>query len=294
MHQARHDVSRTQFQMERFIFFSDGVFAICITLLVIEIKVPNPEETHIFSDAALWSYLNKNSLTFLGFLISFGLIGHYWTVHHRIFGYAKGYNSSLLWLNLGFLFSVVLLPFHSGLLAEYGSDTHMFLPYGVYVANMCLVGFMNCWLWVYVSNPRRNLLTHKISSERIRLGLYRSLIVPVVFIVSFLISFISPIVSRLLPISIPIVLHWGMKGIERLADIKDKEEKLKNEHRENHEHGEHHNHDENNHGHEHSEHHTYDEHNHQHEHNEHHNHDQHAQHQDNHHHEHNEHRDNVG
>src|SRR6478672_3609204 len=282
MHQARHDISRVQFQMERFIFFSDGVFAICITLLVIEIRVPNPDEMHIFSDAALWNYLTKNSLTFLGFIISFGIIGHYWTVHHRIFGYAKSYTSGLLWLNLGFLFSVVLLPFHSGLLAEYGSDTHMFLPYGVYVANMCLVGFMNCWLWLYVSNPSRNLLTHKISSARIRLGLYRSLIVPTVFLISFLLSFFSPVLSRFLPISIPIVLHWGMKGIERLADVKDKEEK---EHHENHEHGEHH---------------IHDEHNHHHEHIEHHDHDEHGQHQDNQHHEHNEHgepnqhRGNVG
>ena len=280
MHQARHDISRTQFQMERFIFFSDGVFAICITLLVIEIRVPNPEDNHIFSDAALWNYLTKNSLTFLGFIISFGIIGHYWTVHHRIFGYAKSYTSGLLWLNLGFLFSVVLLPFHSGLLAEYGSDTHMFLPYGVYVANMCLVGFMNCWLWLYVSNPRRNLLTHKISAARIRLGLYRSLIVPIVFILAFLISFVLPIVSRFLPICIPIVLHWGMKGIERLADLKDKE--VKNEHHENHEHG---------HGHEHNEHHEH-EHSHNHEHDEHH-----EQHEHSHHHgnnEHHEHRDNVG
>jgi TMEM175 potassium channel family protein len=268
MHQARHDISRVQFQMERFIFFSDGVFAICITLLVIEIRVPNPEADHIFSDAALWSYLTKNSLTFLGFIISFGIIGHYWTVHHRIFGYAKSYTSGLLWLNLGFLFSVVILPFHSGLLAEYGSDTHMFLPYGVYVANMCLVGFMNCWLWLYVSKPSRNLLTHKISSARIRLGLYRSLIVPIVFVLAFLISFILPVVSRFLPICIPIVLHWGMKGLERSADQKDKEEKLKNEHHENHEHHEH------SHNHEHNEHHE--------------------QHEHDHHHGNNEHRDNVG
>lgn len=280
MHQARHDISRTQFQMERFIFFSDGVFAICITLLVIEIRVPNPEDNHIFSDAALWNYLTKNSLTFLGFIISFGIIGHYWTVHHRIFGYAKSYTSGLLWLNLGFLFSVVLLPFHSGLLAEYGSDTHMFLPYGVYVANMCLVGFMNCWLWLYVSNPRRNLLTHKISAARIRLGLYRSLIVPIVFILAFLISFVLPIVSRFLPICIPIVLHWGMKGIERLADLKDKE--VKNEHHENHEHG---------HGHEHNEHHEH-EHSHNHERDEHHEQHEHSHRPGNN--EHHEHRDDVG
>jgi len=279
MHQARHDISRTQFQMERFIFFSDGFFAICITLLVIEIKVPDRIEYHIFNDMGLWEYLSHRALIFLGFFISFGVIGHYWTVHHRIFGYGKAYTSGLLWLNLGFLFSVVLLPFSSGILAEYGADPHMYLPYGIYVGNMCLTGFMNCWLWLYVSNPHRNLLTHKISAARIRLGLYRSLIVPSVFLISFLLSFFSPVLSRFLPISIPIVLHWGMKGIERLADLKDKEVK---EHHENHEHGEHHNHDEHNH-HEHGEHHE------NHEHSEHHEHHEHSEHG-----EHNQHRGNVG
>ena len=181
---------------------------------------------HIFSDATLWEYLSKNALNFLGFLISFGIIGHYWTVHHRIFGYGKNYTVGLLWLNLGFLFSVVLLPFSSGLLAEYGSDTHMFLPYGIYVANMCLTGFMNCWLWLYISNPKRNLLTHSISAARIKLGLYRSLMVPGIFIVSFAISFFLPLISRFIPMLIPLILHWGMKGLERKADLKDKERRL--------------------------------------------------------------------
>lgn len=221
MQKAQHDVSRTEFQVERFILFSDGVFAICITLLVMEIKVPNRESLHIFSDLSLWQYLQKNALMFFGFLISFGIIGHYWTVHHRIFGYGKGYTSGLIWLNLGFLFSVVLLPFSSGIMAEYGSDTHMYLPYGIYAANICLTGFMNCWLWLYVSNPKRNLLTHTISAARIKLGLYRSLVVPMIFILAFIISFFLPVVSRFVPILIPVILHWGMKGLEKKADIKD-------------------------------------------------------------------------
>jgi len=224
MNHPRHDTSRTQFQLERFIFFTDGVFAICITLLVMEIKVPNRDELNIYTDASLWQYLSHSSLQFLGFLISFGIIGHYWSVHHRIFGYASNYTSSLIWLNLTFLFSVVLLPFSSGLLGEYGSDTHMFLPYAVYVANMCFTGFMNCWLWLYVSNPKRHLLTHKISQARIQLGLYRSLVIPVVFAFALFVSFFLPMVSRFIPVLIPIILHWGMKGIEKKADLKDKDE----------------------------------------------------------------------
>lgn len=225
MHHPRHDISRIQFQLERFTFFSDGIFAICITLLVIEIKVPDREQLNIYTDASLWHYLSHNSLKFLGFLISFGIIGHYWSVHHRIFGYASNYTISLVWLNLGFLLTVVLLPFSSGLLGEYGSDTHMLLPYAVYVANMCFTGFMNCWLWLYISNPRRHLLTHKISAVRIKLGLYRSLVIPIVFLFALLVSFFLPVVSRFIPALIPFILHWGMKGLERSADMKDKDER---------------------------------------------------------------------
>jgi uncharacterized membrane protein len=224
MHHPRHDISRTQFQLERFTFFTDGVFAICITLLIIEIKVPNRDALGIFTDASLWKYLSHTAQGFFGFLISFGIIGHYWSVHLRIFGYAINYTTALVWLNLGFLFSVVLLPFSSGLLGEYGSDTTMFLPYAVYVANMCLTGAMNIWLWLYISKPERNLLTHKISKARIALGLYRSLVVPVLFILSLVISFFLPVFSRFIPVLIPVILHWGMKGLELKADKKDKDE----------------------------------------------------------------------
>lgn len=224
MHQPRHDISRMQFQLERFIFFSDGIFAICITLLIIEIKVPDQEALNIYTDASLWKYLSRNSLNLVGFLISFCIIGHYWSVHHRIFGYVKNYTTALIWINLAFLLSVVLLPFSSGLLGEYGSYTKMFIPYTVYVANMCFTGFMNCWLWLYVSNPRRNLLTHKISFARINLGLYRSLVVPLVFILALLVSFFLPLVSRFIPVLIPVILHWGMKGLEKKADLEERNE----------------------------------------------------------------------
>ena len=220
MHQPRHDSSRIQFQLERFLFFSDGIFAICITLLIIEIKVPD-HSMHIQTDSQLWNYLSENSLDFLSFLISFGVIGHYWLVHHRIFGYAQNYTIALVWINLAFLFSVVLLPFSSGLLGEFGSNTSMTLPYGIYVINICFTGLMNCWLWLYVSNPRRDLLTRKISHARIELGLYRSLVTPLVFLFALIISFFLPLVSRLVPVCIPIILHWGLKWLEKKADEKD-------------------------------------------------------------------------
>jgi uncharacterized membrane protein len=218
MKEPKHDKERQHFQLERFIFLSDGVFAICITLLIIEIKVP---ELSMPTDALLWKSLSQMSLRFLGFLISFGIVGHYWSVHHRIFGYVVKYTTTLLWLNLGYLFTVVLLPFSSAFLGEYGSYNNLKIPYAVYTFNMCLTGFMNCWLWRYVSNPKRRMLSRIISPARIRLGLYRSLVIPVVFIISFLVYFILPVFSKFILLLIPMMLHWGMKGLEKRAETEE-------------------------------------------------------------------------
>jgi uncharacterized membrane protein len=215
MREPKHNESRIDFQLERLSFFSDGVFAIAITLLVIEIKVPVIE--HPSNDDLIHS-LSHMGLRFLGFLISFAIVGHYWSVHHRIFGYVKKSPTTLVWINLAFLFSVVLLPFSSGFIGEYSSDLKLYVPYAIYVANICLTGFMNCWLWLYLSNPKKTLLTHEISRATINLGLYRSLVIPIVFLISLAVFFINPIISRLIPLIIPIILHWGLKRYEKKAD----------------------------------------------------------------------------
>lgn len=215
MQEAKHDQERQQFQVERFTFFVDAVFAITITLLIIDIKlepVKNP------TDAILWHAISAIGFKFLGFVISFGIVGHYWSVHHRIFGYVIKNSTSLIWLNLGFLLTVVMLPFCAGLLGEYSAMTNLRIPYAIYTLNMVLTGLMNCWLWVYVSSPKRKMLTRQISNARIMLGVYRSLTIPFVFVLSFILFFFSPIIAYCSLLLIPIILHWGMKGLEKKAE----------------------------------------------------------------------------
>lgn len=214
MAQAGHSSNKLHFQLDRISFFTDGVFAIAITLLVIEFKVPVVEHP---TDATLWARLSHMGLLLLGFLISFCIVGYYWSVHHRIFGYVEKYTSRLIWLNLMFLFSVVLLPFTSGLLGEYASETELHLPYGIYVANICFTAIMNAILWFYVSNPKHDILTHKISRERILLGFYYTLVVPILFLISFIVSIYEPTIGRLIPIIIPIVLKYGLTGLNARA-----------------------------------------------------------------------------
>ncbi|MFN5021296.1 MAG: TMEM175 family protein [bacterium] len=214
MGEARHDKSKMHYQLDRISFFSDGVFAIAITLLVIEFKVPVIQHA---TDGLLWSSLAHMGWKLLGFVISFFIVGYYWSVHHRIFGYVNDYTSRLIWLNLLFLFSVVLLPFSSGLLGEYSSELDLHIPYGIYVLNIVLTAIMNVVLWLYISNPSKKLLTHEISPERIRLGLYFTFVVPSMFLLSFLMSLKFPIVGRLIPAFIPLILKYGLNGLAKRA-----------------------------------------------------------------------------
>lgn len=218
MKEPKHDEAKMTFQVERFITFSDGVFAIVITIMVFDLEVPEISKGLIPSDLWLWGQLTTRALKFLGFLISFGVVGHYWSVHHRIYGYAQKYTTALLWINLAFLLTVAILPFSSGLLGDYSSYTGMHLPYGVYVLNICLVALVNTWMWIYISDPKRSLLTRKISRARIKLGVYRSLVIPIIFILSFLVSLKFPIISRFMLLLIPAILLRGMGSLERRAD----------------------------------------------------------------------------
>ncbi|HEX7457882.1 MAG TPA: TMEM175 family protein [Ginsengibacter sp.] len=215
MQEPKHDKERQYFQVERFTYFTDAVFAISITLLIIEIKIPTLDNP---TDKLLWHVLSGMGLKFLGFVISFGIVGHYWSVHHRIFGYVKKNSTTLIWLNLAFLLTVVTLPFTAGLLGEYSNDTSIKIPYAVYTFNMCLTGLMNCWIWIYVSNPKRQMLTRQISKSRIKLGVYRSLVIPLIFVFSLLVFFLSPIIGYCSLLLIPIILHWGMSGLEKKAE----------------------------------------------------------------------------
>ena len=97
----QHELKK-EFQLERMILFSDAVFAIAITLLALEIKIPEIDK-RIVTDRILSEKLDEMIPKFVGFLVSFFIIGLYWSIHHRMFGFVVNYTRGLLWLNLFFL-----------------------------------------------------------------------------------------------------------------------------------------------------------------------------------------------
>lgn len=211
MSKVFHHPEKGDFQLERLILFSDAVFAIAITLLVIELKVPELKDE--FTDAALLNEMKHLVPRFMGFIISFALIGIYWSIHHRLFGFVHKYSARLIFLNMLFLFSIVLMPFSTGLFGEYSrpSTIHMFIPFAFYVGNISLTGFSNFLLWNYVCDPSNGIADGFPDKEYVKTAKRRSLIVPIVFLISLVVAIWYPIAARYFPVFLILIFRIFFK-----------------------------------------------------------------------------------
>ena len=196
--------SHKQFQLERVVLFSDAVFAIAITLLIIEIRVPAIHTNDVGEMDILSALLNLIP-KFIGFVISFFMIGLYWTRHHTLFGYVVNNTPRLMWLNLFFLLSIVLMPFSTGIFGEYStpSTIHLKTPLIIYVLNICYSGMMLYMLWRYVGNPDNNVTDGSLDPRVVRLAKARTIAMASVFALAIPVAFINGYLARYVPLLIP-------------------------------------------------------------------------------------------
>lgn len=210
-----HNELRKEFQLERLILFSDAVFAIAITLLVIEIKIPEIPASEGVTENALLHKLAHLIPKFIGFLVSFLLIGQYWIVHHRMFGYVINFTDRLIWLNLLFLLAVALMPFSTGFYSEYVLENVM-TPVIFYAANIAALGFLNFFMWRYISNPKHKL-SENLGQPLARFFSYRALFVPCIFIIFCFIYFYAPRIAFWIPPLIPFLMRILFRGMKKKA-----------------------------------------------------------------------------
>ena len=194
------------FQLERIALFSDAVFAIAITLLIIEIRIP---ELHAetLTDRMLLRELLPVVTKLIGFLISFFVIGLYWFSHHRMFRYVTRVNHKLLWNNLLFLLPIVIMPFSTSFLSEYYFNSNLRLPLAVYTITICLSGYFSFRLWKIIGDPA-NHIGQNLKKEQLSYNIARSLTIPIVFICALFISFISIKCSYFIPPLAPLVTRF--------------------------------------------------------------------------------------
>ena len=209
-----HNELRKEFQLERLILFSDAVFAIAITLLVIEIKIPEVHSGPI-TDVALLHELARLIPKFIGFIISFLLIGQYWVVHHRMFGYVINFTPTLVWLNIYFLLAVALMPFSTGFYSEYVMSNTM-TPVIFYTANIALIGILNFFMWRYISNSKKQL-SENLSKPLANFFSMRALAVPVIFIIFSFVYLVNPKIAFWIPPLIPLILRFAFRAMKKKA-----------------------------------------------------------------------------
>lgn len=169
--------------------FSDGVFAIAITLLVLEIKVPEPDVTG--HGSSLLQALRSLWPSYLGYLISFVTIGVMWVNHHSMFVLIRRIDRYFLLLSVFFLMCIAFLPFPTAVLAEYLSEPKgRRVAVAMYSATFVLIALAYNGLWWYAVREGR-LLAPDADRAVVETISRRYLIGPSAYLVSFALAFIS-------------------------------------------------------------------------------------------------------
>jgi uncharacterized membrane protein len=184
--------------MERIVFFSDAVFAIAITLLIIEIKVPLLKE--YASDLDYWLALRNLGTNFIGYFFSFFVIGAYWIGHHRIYGHIVRWNYGLVWRNVFFLMAIAFMPFPTAFFSE---EPARFVPLALYAATFAAAGLLQLLQWRYA--VKHQLIEESLSPRVVSHLSWRMTFLPVVGAAAILIGLYKPLYSGLAFLTIPLV-----------------------------------------------------------------------------------------
>ncbi|MGY4398590.1 putative membrane protein [Sphingomonas sp. UYAg733] len=200
--------SGPEHSLERLIFFSDAVFAIAITLLIIEVHVPDlpygsTDQAYL---EALW-HLMPN---FFGFVVSFFVIGAFWAAHHRMFGLAAHYSERLVGANLMVLCTIVFMPFATAFMS---ANTGTLVPSALYAATLLLTGLLNRRLMFIVTSAP--VVATDASPEVIAYVRARSGTVIFGALCALLIAFIDPRFSQMGLLTIPIWQRLFLRRVDR-------------------------------------------------------------------------------
>lgn len=169
--------------LERINAFSDAVFAVAITLLVLSIRVPHITGPH--TNANLFHELGKSGDHLRAFVLSFVIIGAFWISHHSLFNVLRKINGVFLWLNLLCLMLIVFIPYPTVILSEYGGIQLAMILYAVTMAATGLMMALLCW---YAARGNR-LVDEDFDHEFTYGFVMAQLNISVVFLISIAISF---------------------------------------------------------------------------------------------------------
>jgi uncharacterized membrane protein len=201
-----HDAfERNRMGLDRLIFFSDAVFAIAITVLVLDIRLPPGGD--IANNQQLLRMLIGLWPKYLAYFISFWVIGLYWISHHRKFLVIRRADSRLLRLNLLLLMLIAFMPFPTSVMSQNGSRTATVF----YALVMALGGLLLALLWWHAAH-NHHLVDPQLDKRFIRQEVVTPLATVAVFLISIGIAFLDQGLARLLwLLLIPVSLFLGAR-----------------------------------------------------------------------------------
>jgi uncharacterized membrane protein len=204
---GREDADAARAMLERLhdparvLALSDGVFAIIITLLVLEVHVPELAQGQSLTQA-----LAEIRPSFTAFVISFILAGMYWVGHRDLFALIRRTDRGLVWLSILYLLPLCLLPFGAGLLGRYEEEPAALRIYGLLLV---AVAVMRAVIWLYATN-RPHLLWRRLDHRQRRAGLALNLYPGLVYLLAILVARLAPLVSLLIYAGMPVLYFLGI------------------------------------------------------------------------------------
>ena len=176
--------------IDRLVFFSDAVYAIAITLLVIDIRLP--AATGELGDRQLWGALLALWPKYLAYALSFWVIAGFWSRHHAKFSYVRRYDSRLILLNLLNLMFIAFLPFPTSVIAEYGNRSATIF----YALSVALAGLSATAVSYYILRDGR-FVDGDVDPALRRRAILRSLITPAIFLISIGLALLNDTLAQL-------------------------------------------------------------------------------------------------
>jgi uncharacterized membrane protein len=180
-----------EFELERMILFSDAIFAIAITLMVIDVKWP--DISNGIQGVDLYTLLRPTIFQFIVFGLSFFFIGRSWSQHLRLCRLLRRYDQGLINYNLLYLFFIVIFPFTaSGVVAHV--DTGFILPLFLYSFNLAAVPVMHFLIIRYILRKKPELSVAAEAEEKKYIyvrGLYASSVMVALFLLIILVAILS-------------------------------------------------------------------------------------------------------
>ena len=184
---------------ERLQSLMDGIFAFAMTLLVLNLILPDP--ANLPGETRLHQMLQGEVQAFYNYALSFLLLAIFWMIHSQQLHILEKTNFAHLWLNMIILMFIVLVPFSASIMSDYPNDTLTNLTFAL---NMFIIGVLYYFNWHYAIGKHK-LIGEKIDAKRVEIARRRSLLTPCISVLAIVLAFVAPSFAALSYLLIPVL-----------------------------------------------------------------------------------------